>query len=88
MKFVKPPTTDTVTTMNAEIAWNCDFCGKSGIIIALDGTLYCKWCRMTYGESTKETVLEVFEKLKKEAWFLEPLPKNSIIEDLPLEEKE
>ena len=36
--------------MELELAWNCDFCGKSGIIISKAGVLYCKWCRMSYGD--------------------------------------
>lgn len=36
--------------MNCEIGWNCDFCGKSGIIVSAAGVMYCRWCRMSYGE--------------------------------------
>ena len=40
--------------MVAELAWSCDFCGKSGIIVSKAGTLYCKYCRMSYGENTDD----------------------------------
>ena len=34
----------------AELSWNCDFCGKAGIIVSQAGILYCKYCRKSYGE--------------------------------------
>lgn len=37
--------------MTFQLAWNCDFCNKPGLITALDGTIYCKYCRKTYNKS-------------------------------------
>ena len=36
--------------MTADIVWSCNFCGKSGIVVSLSGILYCRQCRMSYGE--------------------------------------
>ena len=33
-----------------KIAWSCDFCGKMGLVIDLDGEVYCKYCRKGYGK--------------------------------------
>jgi ribosomal protein L37AE/L43A len=45
--------------MNAELCFNCDNCGKAGIIISKSGIMYCKFCHYSYGES-------IYEKLKNE----------------------
>jgi len=29
--------------------WNCDFCGKSCIVVSSAGVVYCSYCRMSYG---------------------------------------
>jgi len=40
------------------IPWKCDFCSKSGLVVSLDGELYCPWCRKTYGEN-------IYDKMDK-----------------------
>jgi len=58
--------------MTAELAWNCDFCGKAGIIMSSAGILYCKWCRKSYGEQidlipyNKENIEETLKKMETE----------------------
>lgn len=45
--------------MYVELGWNCDFCGKSTLIMAPStGIVYCKLCRKSYGES-------LYEKLRR-----------------------
>ena len=36
--------------MPAEICWNCDFCGKSGITVSKAGILHCPHCCKSYGK--------------------------------------
>lgn len=44
----------------SELAWNCDFCNRSGLTISQAGIVYCKYCGLSYGES-------LFDKLPEEA---------------------
>lgn len=41
---------------DVELCWNCDFCGKPGIVISAAGILYCKWCRKSYGERLENEI--------------------------------
>ena len=39
------------------IAWNCDFCGKSGLLTSLAGIIYCPHChKIIKRESTKNWI--------------------------------
>lgn len=52
--------------MQPEMCWNCDFCGKSGIVVSSAGILYCKWCRKSYGEQMfKDKGIQQYLKKKK-----------------------
>ena len=39
--------------MTAHIAWNCDKCGKNGLILSRTGIIYCPICRTSYGKTIK-----------------------------------
>ena len=34
--------------LNKRINWNCDFCGKSGLVVSRAGVIYCPYCYKTY----------------------------------------
>jgi ribosomal protein L37AE/L43A len=36
------------------IAFECDFCGKTGLQLSEAGIMYCPFCNMSYGEIIKK----------------------------------
>jgi hypothetical protein len=55
------PVADKVDVMG-ELSWSCDFCGKGGLVISGAGIIYCQWCRMSYGKTMNDMLLESLVK--------------------------
>lgn len=34
---------------NMMLAWNCDYCGKSALVVSQSGVIYCSACGLTNG---------------------------------------
>lgn len=44
--------------MSAMIGWECNFCHKFGLVMSRAGTIYCPYCRMSYGKTLLDIWLE------------------------------
>ena len=48
------------------MTWNCDFCGKSGLLISKAGILYCEFCRKSYGKQIGHKIEEKLKEIENE----------------------
>jgi hypothetical protein len=47
------------------IGWGCDFCKRFGLVISRAGIIYCPYCRISYGKTMTDLLINSLEYRKE-----------------------